>query len=48
MLKLLRVILLCGIMMHGQVLGRCRESDLKLKREKCHFRVFEVLYSKNS
>ena len=27
-----------------QVLDRCRESNLKLNREKCHFRVSEVRY----
>ena len=28
----------------GQVLDRCRERNLKLNREKCHFRVSEVHY----
>ena len=27
-----------------QVLDRCRESNLKLNKEKCHFRVSEVNY----
>ena len=27
-----------------QVLDRCRERNLKLNREKCHFRVSEVHY----